>query len=480
MKPTFKKTVLDLVEWHKPTIFVITKTRIDGNRADDIIRRLPFDGAYSTETIGHVRGIWLLWHSDIVSMDVLSATEQEIHVLVQVSSQSQSWLLSAIYGSPCFRERCILWENLKMLSVRHNLPWAVMGDFDDVTCEEEKFGGNGICRRRVMEYIGCMDFCNLIDLGFSGTKYTQTNKRDIYDLIQQSLDRVWANLGRKATFPVAMVKHLARINSDHCPLLLSLDSSPFRIGVRPFQFQPIWLSHEEFPSVVREAWEGNQHNVCNAIYDFTNKANDWNRDVFGNIFWKKKNIIARMLGAEKALARNPSQRLIHLHNFLSEELEKILALEEELWCMKARMNWLIQGERNTTFFHISTLNRRSQNKIVCIQNADGLWEEDVDRVKEIFLEGFAKLYSSEQVFSPRIPINIFVQGNRLSKSEAVNLTLVPMDAKILFALNSMKAFKALGLDGLHAGFFQRFWMVVGELVKHEVKQIFRLKRIPPS
>ena len=37
MKPTFKKTFLDLVEWHQPVILVITKTRIDGSRADDII-----------------------------------------------------------------------------------------------------------------------------------------------------------------------------------------------------------------------------------------------------------------------------------------------------------------------------------------------------------------------------------------------------------------------------------------------------------
>ena len=82
MKPTFKKIVLDLEEWHNPAIFVITETRIDGSRANDIIRRVPFDGAYSTETIGHAGGIRLLWRSDIVSMDVLFATEQEIHVIV--------------------------------------------------------------------------------------------------------------------------------------------------------------------------------------------------------------------------------------------------------------------------------------------------------------------------------------------------------------------------------------------------------------
>ena len=75
MKPTFKKTTLDLVEWHQPVIFVITETRIDGPMTDDIIRRLPFDGAYSTETIGYASGIWLLWCSDFVSMDILSATE---------------------------------------------------------------------------------------------------------------------------------------------------------------------------------------------------------------------------------------------------------------------------------------------------------------------------------------------------------------------------------------------------------------------
>ena len=122
MKPNFKKTVMDLVEWHRPSIFVITETRIDGQRADDIIRRLPFDGAYSTETIGYARSIWLLWRSDFVDMDILSTTKQEIHAIVQVRSLSQSWLLSAIYGSPQFRERCILWDNLKFWSVRHNLP----------------------------------------------------------------------------------------------------------------------------------------------------------------------------------------------------------------------------------------------------------------------------------------------------------------------------------------------------------------------
>lgn len=75
IKPTFRKIVMDLVEWHQLVIFVITETWIDGPRADEIIKRLHFDGAYSTETIGYAGGIWLLWRSDFVSINIPSTTD---------------------------------------------------------------------------------------------------------------------------------------------------------------------------------------------------------------------------------------------------------------------------------------------------------------------------------------------------------------------------------------------------------------------
>ena len=46
------------------------------------------------------------------------------------------------------------------------------------------------------------------------------------------------------------------------------------------------------------------------------------------------------------------------------------------------------------------------------------------------------------------------------------------------ALWSMKAYKALGPNGLHAGFFQRFWLIVGDLVVQEVMRAFKKRRVP--
>ena len=46
------------------------------------------------------------------------------------------------------------------------------------------------------------------------------------------------------------------------------------------------------------------------------------------------------------------------------------------------------------------------------------------------------------------------------------------------ALWSMKPYKAPGPDGLHAGFFQRFWQTVGDLVKDEVLKASSDRKIP--
>ena len=46
------------------------------------------------------------------------------------------------------------------------------------------------------------------------------------------------------------------------------------------------------------------------------------------------------------------------------------------------------------------------------------------------------------------------------------------------ALWSLKAFKALSPDELHVGFYQKFWLIVGNSVIKEVKKVFVARKIP--
>ena len=90
MKPQFRKTVMDLVEWHTLILMVIIETRLSGARAMEIIETLPFDGSMVADTIVFAGGIWLLWRTDLVQVDVLASTEQEIHAIIRVRSQTLS------------------------------------------------------------------------------------------------------------------------------------------------------------------------------------------------------------------------------------------------------------------------------------------------------------------------------------------------------------------------------------------------------
>ena len=155
---------------HRATILVVPETRMGGDRAAKIIERLPFDGYITTDTIGYAGGLWILWKTEEVEVVSLSSTEQEIHATVKVRSSNLTWLLSAIYASPRLVERKILWGNLKTVAHLHSLPWLMLGDFNEVLCAEDKFGGNHINLNRALEFKDCLDECNMLDFGFCGSK----------------------------------------------------------------------------------------------------------------------------------------------------------------------------------------------------------------------------------------------------------------------------------------------------------------------
>ena len=65
-KPSFQKHVRELVLSHNPAILVVMETQVGGNRAREITKRLPFDGAINSDVVGYVGGIWVLWNSNKV------------------------------------------------------------------------------------------------------------------------------------------------------------------------------------------------------------------------------------------------------------------------------------------------------------------------------------------------------------------------------------------------------------------------------
>lgn len=138
----------------------------------------------------------------------------------------------------------------------------------------------------------------------------------------------------------------------------------------------------------------------------------------------------------------------------------------------------MQSDRNTTFFHMSTLVKRKKNKIIAIKNSIGEWLLDEREVRDYVQKNFQDIYMSSQSFAFRTPPSPFRWQDRLSNSSLDSLNEAISDEEIKEALWSMKASKAPGPDGFHARFFQRFWLIVGETVSAKVKRIFAEKKMP--
>ena len=210
--------------------------------------------------------------------------------------------------------------------------------------------------------------------------------------------------------------------------------------------------HPNFPIIVKEAWL-KDNPLYVAISNFTTKARKWNHDVFGNLFARKRRVLARISGAHKALANNPNEFLVRLEKQLIDEYSSILLQEEEFWALKSRLNAATFGDRNTSYFHVSTVIRRHRNKIRCIKDDRGDWIADEEGVKKHILAGFENLYTTglEKAPIPSLISNFscfyFTEEDQAWVGREVT------EEDVRDGLRALKPFKVPGLNGLHVGFF---------------------------
>ena len=144
----------------------------------------------------------------------------------------------------------------------------------------------------------------------------------LHKVIKHSKSTKWRGL-----YPEASIHHLARTHSDHYPVLLKMDDHGPSSFSKPFRFQPKWMSYPLFPKVVADSWTVDGPQKLN-VEKFTADVKIWNREVFGDIFQRKKRIEARLRGIQTRLAEGPSRHLLQLESLLRKEYFEVLQYKE--------------------------------------------------------------------------------------------------------------------------------------------------------
>ncbi|XP_061370937.1 uncharacterized protein LOC133313564 [Gastrolobium bilobum] len=412
-------------------ILALLETRISGNKAERVVRSLGFNSFFIREAVGFSGGIWILWNKSMAKVSIIEEDHQFVHSKIQWLSSGVEEMFTFVYGSPRRAERKNLWDSLKRIAASGGGKWAAMGDFNAYLEEGEKMDGSGLCWENMKEFESCLSESGLSDLG--------------------------------------AIVHLHFHGSDHRPIILKDGNKNGNLGgFKPFRFLAAWLTNTSFEYVVDNCWN-KEAEWIDAKDKFHNEASIWHNSRFKEEQRRKYLIQKRIKGVDIQLSRGPDEALKRLHRNLWKELNTIYIQEELTWFQRSRCNWLAFGDRNSKFFHASTVSRNRRNKLLALKKDDGIWVEDPEILKLMAIDYFKSLYVEENQITNNLCGNQFPVINNLNWR---SIGQTPNVEEIKSTIFKMHPYKAPGADGLHAIFFQSQWERVGSSVIKLVRDVF--------
>ncbi|CAN1122462.1 hypothetical protein LINPERHAP2_LOCUS1356 [Linum perenne] len=341
-------------------------------------------------------------------MSLISASEFWTRRLSSFIQRSNGIRVNRVsfYASPNLVTRRSLWQSLTLLSRSSSGPWMTPGDFNAMVDSSEKLGGAGINKIQAQEFRNCISKCGLLDMGFSGPKFTWFRKN-----LKERLDRSLCNVEWIALFPEATNFHLERLKSDHRLLLFcTLPSDRYKRHPRPFRFNAAWLGHADFPSFLDLSWKRGR-DVCVSLQEFEENCKMWNKEVFGHIFKRKRYLEGRLRWLENRNQHSWSEEHANDEAAVWEEPERTLWQENVLWLQKSKLHWLRDGDRNTKFFHISTMKRSHANAIKGLKRGDRTWCFAEQELQALAINHFQGLFKEGEVTA--------LEGQRIKAGSAL-------------------------------------------------------------
>lgn len=148
---------------------------------------------------------------------------------------------------------------------------------------------------------------------------------------------------------------------------------------------------------------------------------------------------------------------------LQERWEFLRTIEESYFRQCSRINWLSEGDHNTTFFHRLSQVRNAMNSICCFTLASGETISDPVLMSTLAVGHFQHLFSAlVQYATPTTPSWIQSLTSICCSPELSSKMISPPQApeieKTIFKLNPNKS---PGPDGLTSGFYKAVWSILG-------------------
>ncbi|CDY55712.1 BnaC04g37610D [Brassica napus] len=270
-----------------------------------VCRDWNFTSNHSEDADGRIILIW----KDTVAVRVLQQSRQSATCEVKLPGSPQ-FVFTAIYAENERADRNDLWVELLSLYQTYSLdtvPWILGGDFNHIIHPaEHSLPEVSSLTSDMVELRDCLTQMGIYDLRFQGSLFTWSNHRP-EDPITKKLDRLLISNPVLTLFPNCSAFFHPTLTSDHCPCTLDLATKIPAAGNRPFKFYNYLTKHPSFNQVVIDAWT--QVQALNA----------------------------------------PSTHLFEMEKQALQTWNFLRGIEESYFRQRSRVNWLKEGDQNTTF-----------------------------------------------------------------------------------------------------------------------------------
>ncbi|KAK2423798.1 hypothetical protein QL285_034226 [Trifolium repens] len=457
-----RRKIRELIRLHKIDFLALQETKLEvisESLCFSLWGSQDCDWAY-LPTEGRSGGILSIWSKSNNSLVFSFIGDGFVGVCLEWGTPKTICIIVNVYSKCDIGSKRNLWH--KLISCKRGLGdgrWCIVGDFNAVTCMEERVGSvltdGRTTTTEVREFRNFVEELELVDLPLLGRRFTwyHASGKTMSRIDRMLISDEWVLKWGLVTLWV-----LPRDVSDHCPLVLNYSQDDW--GPKPFRFNNYWLEHKKFKEVVEACWENTKVEgwmgfvLKEKLKTLKFTIREWHKKEYGGMEARIEGLVGEikeldMKGEVVGLANEEVES--RKKKFVS--LWSLLKSKEASIFQRSRLKWLKEGDTNSKFFHGSVKQRAKLNSLLAIQVEDR-WLESPNLIKEAVSSYFTNHFSSVHLTRPNLDGVVFP---RLSDEENALLISPFSLEEIEEVVRCSDGNKCPGPDGFNFAFLKKFW-----------------------